>query len=348
MPSPPPDYTDYTDFTVGAVQEPLSTTSSNTLLQDADPPVFHALSFWKWLIVNVAGPRLLLELTAAGVKDNKQQAIASVVAQAYPFLPTPQQLENQIQFPLLAIGRTRTLTGRFTAAWEHDRGLFTLVYALPPLDAAQSNRVLPLLHAIEQLIRQRTTQSFDPGYTPPGGTLGESPWKLCAVERIGFGDPYQDAVQSTEYGSLEGTGGQYFPCIRMTGYMVERDMYTPSAFKFEGADITADLVADDETTVPDFLSVSTQSAPTLTGISPATGAHAGGTSVTLTGTLFLQGGPQTMRVFFGNTPATSAVWVSATSVTCVSPAVSGAGTVDVTLVNRDGQLATLPSAFAYT
>ncbi|MBB5066078.1 chitobiase/beta-hexosaminidase C-terminal domain-containing protein [Granulicella mallensis] len=71
-------------------------------------------------------------------------------------------------------------------------------------------------------------------------------------------------------------------------------------------------------------------APTVTGISPASGPSAGGTSVTITGTNFTGA----TAVNFGATPATSLTVNSATSITAVSPA--GSGTVDITVVTPGG------------
>ena len=74
--------------------------------------------------------------------------------------------------------------------------------------------------------------------------------------------------------------------------------------------------------------------PTVTGISPATGPAAGGTSVTITGTDFTGG----TIVDFGTTPATSVVVDSATEITATSPA--GSGTVNVTVTGPGGVSAT--------
>jgi hypothetical protein len=52
-------------------------------------------------------------------------------------------------------------------------------------------------------------------------------------------------------------------------------------------------------------------------------------------------------VQFGPTKATGVVWNSATSITCVTPAASGTGTVDVTVNNADGQTVTKVGAYTY-
>jgi Chitobiase/beta-hexosaminidase C-terminal domain/IPT/TIG domain len=89
------------------------------------------------------------------------------------------------------------------------------------------------------------------------------------------------------------------------------------------------------TVAADQFTYVSSSAPTLTGISPASGSPSGGTSVAVTGTNFTGA----TAVNFGATPAASFTVNSATSITAVSPA--GTGTVDVTVVTPNGTSATV-------
>jgi IPT/TIG domain len=57
-------------------------------------------------------------------------------------------------------------------------------------------------------------------------------------------------------------------------------------------------------------------APTITSIDPTSGAVAGGTSVTITGTNFVSGA----TVTFGGVAATDVVVVNSTTITCTAPA----------------------------
>jgi len=89
--------------------------------------------------------------------------------------------------------------------------------------------------------------------------------------------------------------------------------------------------------------ISFGSPPAVTGISPNTGTTAGGTSVTLTGTVFTGA----TAVKFGTVGATNVIVVSPTSITATAPA--GTGTVDVTVVTGGGTSATSASdQFTYT
>jgi autotransporter-associated beta strand protein len=71
--------------------------------------------------------------------------------------------------------------------------------------------------------------------------------------------------------------------------------------------------------------------PTVTAVSPTNGPAAGGTSVWIIGTNFVNGAT---AVDFGTIPATSVTVVSSTWITAISPA--GTGVVDVTAVTSAG------------
>ena len=82
--------------------------------------------------------------------------------------------------------------------------------------------------------------------------------------------------------------------------------------------------------------------PTLSGITPASGPTAGGTTVTLSGSGFVAGA----TVTFGGTAASSVTVASGTSITTTTPART-AGAADVVVTNPDGQNARLAGAFSY-
>jgi hypothetical protein len=84
-------------------------------------------------------------------------------------------------------------------------------------------------------------------------------------------------------------------------------------------------------------------APTVTNVNPNSGPTAGGTPVTITGTGFVSGA----TVAFGVNAATSVVVMSATTITCTSPA--GVGQVDVIVTDANGaSTANANDKFSYT
>jgi hypothetical protein len=84
-------------------------------------------------------------------------------------------------------------------------------------------------------------------------------------------------------------------------------------------------------------------APTVTSVSPSSGATAGATLVTITGTNFVIGA----SVTFDGLPATGVVVVSGTTLTASTPA-HAAATVDVVVTNPNGQSGTLAAGFTYS
>lgn len=324
-------------FQVGGIVEPIST-DTTSLLSRCDPTTRFALDYFAWIIRNYPGDGLLLAaITKTGLRGPNDRPITDAVMQMYPDDPVPYLASNFLRFPCLAMYRKDAKYRKHSAGYYDDRAAFDLIYLLPPLDAGQASNILPILTAIEKAIRQKTVQSFDPQYTPPGGTLGDSPWglKYACVEEIGF--------DGSSRGKLPDTN-MVFPYLLMSGFVIERDMPLPGP-AFAGADITVNLVAPDGTSIPNFMAVSTQGPPTLTSVTPATGTISGGTGITLAGTLFLQGA----SVLIGTQPATSVVVASnGLSLTCVTPQVGGSGTVDVRVTNPDGQSATLIQTFTFT
>jgi hypothetical protein len=91
------------------------------------------------------------------------------------------------------------------------------------------------------------------------------------------------------------------------------------------------------------INVSTAPAPSLSTVSPSSGATEGGTFVTIGGTNFRSGA----MVHFGGLPAQSVQVVSSTEIQAVTPAAS-AGRVSVTVQDSDGQTAAASNAFTFT
>lgn len=90
------------------------------------------------------------------------------------------------------------------------------------------------------------------------------------------------------------------------------------------------------------LSEAPAAAPTVTAITPDYGPVAGGTTVTITGTGFVDGA----TVDFDGSAATNVTFVDDTTITAETPA-GTVGEVDVTVTNPDSQTGTAVDAFTY-
>lgn len=89
--------------------------------------------------------------------------------------------------------------------------------------------------------------------------------------------------------------------------------------------------------------------PVVTSLDDVGGTIAGGETITITGTGFTPNptGNLPPTVLFGSTPATNVTVVSATQITCTSPA-HIAGAVTVTVIGQDGRASNaLAAAYTY-
>lgn len=330
--------TDYATFQHGGIQFPLalSGTTGNTLLRDADPTLFYVLDFYAYVLTTFIGARLLADAAAIGAP------ITSVVAQTVPFPAEVYGLSDQFQFPLLCAWRKSGRFNRRTAVWEHDTGAFGVAWILPTLTAGQAEKLLPVLHAAGAALNYMTDQGWSPSYTPPGGSAGQQPWSAP------FADLEEIGLEAYSVGAYQGFNSALsFPAVTLDGYVKEKANKPADSFSgvgpYAGGDLDIQSTDTTQSTVDQVTQVATQLAPTISSLSVTSGTINGGTSVTITGTLFLSG----PTVTFGNVAATSVVMASSTSVTCVTPA-HNPGAVDVVLTNSDGQSVTLAASFTFS
>jgi hypothetical protein len=89
--------------------------------------------------------------------------------------------------------------------------------------------------------------------------------------------------------------------------------------------------------------------PSITSVTQNSGRTGGGDSVVIAGTNFRRGPDNSFpTVFFGSTQATvTATAADGTSITCTSPAATGAGYVDVTVTLYSNETVTVTSGFLY-
>jgi hypothetical protein len=251
---------DNTTFKFGGTTYPVTSSTANTLLQDADPVVFYLLDFYAAMLATHVGTRLVAEAAAVGAP------VASVVAYKVPLDPGPFLLEEGFQFPLLCIYRRTSQLNERTTQKRHVTTELVVEYILPPLTGGQAERIAPVLTAVERILDARTQQGYDPTYTPPGSTLGANVRALCGLETIGF--------KSTRFGAYAGSDDLTFLSWQGTIEVAELMGKAAGAFvQLAGADVALDLVTSGQAatggngTVTDFVDVATD----ITKPGPATG-----------------------------------------------------------------------------
>lgn len=154
---------DYSTFARGGAQYPLTSSTASSFLQDADPSLYQALAYFQGVCGLHFGERLVAEASACGA------SITAAVAATVPFDPTPYLTQAQFTFPLLAISRTKAKYPRRTVAKPHSENEWNLLYILPPLTAAQMERIAPVLKAVADVLDDRIVNGFDPNLVAASG-----------------------------------------------------------------------------------------------------------------------------------------------------------------------------------
>lgn len=206
---------DYGQFAYGNVQFPLTTSTTNSLLQDLDPANYYLLDYYRTVIVTHLGARFAAELTRAP----SITSIPSLLAQYVPLDPAPWLQEQQFKFPLLCVYRTKGTEDDRTIVWPHDTCEFAVQYILPPVTGGQAERLIPILNGITKVIDNRTESMMDPTYQS-----GLRVWAAAGIESI--------KVKESAYARYDAVNGQAFPCVMLKLLVKERVM-PPAAGAFQ-------------------------------------------------------------------------------------------------------------------
>ncbi|HEY2516952.1 MAG TPA: hypothetical protein VGI39_39040 [Polyangiaceae bacterium] len=219
---PPPSYG---TWQWGGVTFPLSTTSGNTLLRDADPSLNFALDYYAWMIGQYVGARMMQVVAAL----NLSAEIPAAVHEQIPYDPAEHLTKAQMRLPLFALWRMKSDSEQITVVHARDAVTWRCAYILPPLTAAQEEDLGPILRAIEIVLQHATQLGWDPAYTPPGGTKGDQVWSkaYANLDRIDF--------VGAEYGKIAGWGDElWLPSIVATIRVKERGTSYSNNPPFDG------------------------------------------------------------------------------------------------------------------
>lgn len=322
-------------FTHGGVAYPLTATATNSLLRDADPALFYALDFIAAVLDSYIGPRLASQAAREGL------VIDSAVRQRLHVEPSPFLFADQFKFPSLAIYRKSELySAGLTMSSDRDVSEWEYVYVLPPLMPRQVQELQPILRSAAVTIRHCVGAGHDPAWSSNADV-----WTLAGVEKA--------MVTAVRYGGYEALqeNQNYYRAIVGTIQVTEIENTGTSsedAEPFEGFNVQLDHGQPDTTVLDDVTSFKTYQPPTVTAVSPTSGTKAGGTTVTVTGTLFRTGTPT--RITIGGSECTDVVVLSATQVQGVTAAHVAYPTfiADVVVTNADGQSGRKPAAYSFT
>lgn len=252
------------------------------------------------------------------------------------------------ELPALFIWRDHYEPASWLAAgWRTRQSALRLAWVFPPVDQKRQSARAPFINALASVFDQSLEfKGRDPAWVYPGdpdpdaATLGSNLWVFAKLFRIVVGRVSMSPLIIRGPVGTTGVAPKTYFRVQVQIDVWERLEQDLSAWYDleDGLDVDALANPDLEIAHPLFYI-----APTLTGVTPATGTSAGGTAVTLAGDSFRTGA----LVDFDGVQATSVVVVDSTQITAVTPA-HAAGFVDVTVTDPNGSTATLADAFAYT
>lgn len=317
------------EWSHGGVSYPLIEATSASLLEDADPTLYLALSYFAAALDLHLGGRLKAQAFNEGIVINR------AVATKLGVEPTPAILADNFLFPLFALYRVSGEVKEHTTTWNKDVAIWAFAYVLPVLTPRQIVEISPILRGVEQSLAHATRQGCEPVYLG-----GQHIWTLARLQSIRMRD-----VKYEPYATIDEQNGTY-RALTGTFEVVERDMPTPGAYPpFEGAGLGIDLVGADGD-VLDVVEVSAFAPPTITFLAPSSGSKAGGVTLFVNGTGFRA--PMTMTI--GNARVDVTV-LSETLGSATSPPHVAYPTLmaDVTIsVGPEGMSARLPAGFTFT
>lgn len=308
-------------FGHGAVSYPLTDSTANSLLQDADPAIHYAIELFEFALNTFVKPRLLAQAVLEDLN------FPSAVEKSIHFEPTPFLLSDQLVFPLFCLYRTEDGWDEHTIAFHKDASTWEWAWILPPLTLHQVEKLDPIRRAVAVTISTFANQSFDPRFEE-GKTLRE----LSGIQKMRAG--------KVRYGAFEQIDVQEKWWRAVTGqlFVLERDYLPDDAFGFfTGGNTDIDLTTHDGDKVEAFVEVDTTLPPVLDTFAPISGTKAGGTPFLLTGTGFRLG--TTPRVLIGGAYASNVYVASAFQITGITPEheASPNFTADVQVIAADGQ-----------
>jgi hypothetical protein len=222
---------DYQSLQLGGVVNPLTASTSNTLLKDADPAVYYLLDFFAGVIAINQGERWNAVIAAAGFPS----LINTTVAHKVPYDPFPYGLEDHLSFPLLAFYRTSQTFNDKTLQRFESQSTFDLLYLMPPMRSDQVEQLYPFLANVARIITSRARLGFDPQY-------------LSGARIFATAGLSQHSVENAVYGAVPNLDtGLTYPSVRMT--LTGTELFAPVASDFdpfEGQD--TDVQQEDEIT----------------------------------------------------------------------------------------------------
>lgn len=226
--------TDAASFVIGGVTYPLTASTTNSLLRDADPALFYALDFFASVLRTHLEARMIAEANRLNLP------LSGAVVYTNSIDPGKHPIDTRYRFPLLSVFRQKSKYGYRTINWAERTSKWGVTYLLPVLSTIQAEALNPILKAVGDVLADRIELGFDPAYNS-----GQKVWAAAGLDEISIDEDEWNLFSVPD-------GVQYFPGITCSLTVKERTMPTPLT-AMTGADVEIDLATTGQTTINDFV-----------------------------------------------------------------------------------------------
>lgn len=201
-------------FKIGGTTFPLAITG-NTLLQDCDPVIYNLLNFYRAILNKYLGARWVSETNLSGFTNQDGYVINDFI----PYDPSPYFQQDQYKFPLVAIYRTDEQIKDITRYFYHMISNIKILFALPPLTAAEMEQISPFIRSVVKVIIEKTKIGYDVDYNN-----NEQVFEVSGIEEI--------SINAVSYGNLPSPKSLevFFPAAQISLTIKERREIVPGAY----------------------------------------------------------------------------------------------------------------------
>ena len=225
-------------FRIGNTVYPLDGYITNSLLKDADKPLYYLLDFFSSVLNTYAGDRWTNEVARAKLTSQ----IPRIVGMKFPNNPFPYLQDTGIKFPLLAVYRVEGKMLEKTISFSRTQSNLEVVWVLPPLTMSQMEMIGPFLNSVKEILYNRSEVPADPNYNS----------KFNWGDAAGF-----DWLQMTDYTRMmipHTTTNLPMEAIVLKLAIRERDFPVDEQYiEFDGLDTDIDLINNPNDDPPDIL-----------------------------------------------------------------------------------------------
>lgn len=230
-------------FALGKTVYPLKSSTTNSLLLDADAPLYWLLDYFKSSLMFYGNARYQAEIAKFNIAH-----MPNIVGQVSPTNPFPYLQDSSIKFPLLAIYRVDGKLLEHTISFDRIQSNLEIAYVFSPLSLAQMEVGSPILNMVLDILSDRSGTGFDPNYAPPALISDGYDWGSAA----GF-----DWLQVTDYTRMmipHLTTNLPMEAIVLKMAMRERNNPVVNAYEtLTGVDTEMDLVNNPNDSPPSII-----------------------------------------------------------------------------------------------